>query len=168
MIDLLHPLAVEKGLSLQLEWLPELRPGREGDQQKVRQVLINLVGNALKFTDSGSVTVSLEGQLGWPSDKELELVRFEVKDTGVGIAEDQQQRLFEAFTQVDESISRGQGGSGLDLSISRQFVRGMGTQIGLESQLGQVSTFWFQLPLTSMEVEQEVREEASLVEIDLS
>ena len=71
----------------------------------------DLVGNALKFTDSGSVTVSLEGQLGWPSDKELELVRFEVKDTGVGIAEDQQQQLFEAFTQVDESISRGQGDS---------------------------------------------------------
>ena len=111
-IDLLRPLATEKGLSLQLEWRPELRAGREGDQQKIRQVLINLVGNALKFTDSGSVRLKVR-------PLQADRLQFEVKDTGPGIAEDQQQRLFEAFTQLDESNTRGQGGSGLGLSISR-------------------------------------------------
>ena len=139
-LDLLRPLAEDKGLSLQLEWGSDLSPTREGDQQKVRQVLINLIGNAIKFSDSGSVRLKVV-------PREEECLCFEVIDRGPGIAEEEQQRLFEAFSQLDETATRPQGGTGLGLAISRQFVQGMGGQMGVESRVGQGSTFWLELPL---------------------
>ena len=100
----------------------------------MKQVLINLIGNAIKFSDRGEVRLRV-------APGEGDRLRFEVIDQGPGIAQEQQQRLFEAFSQLDESNTRRHGGSGLGLTISRQFVQGMGGQMGVESQLGIGSTF---------------------------
>ncbi|MDP7000123.1 MAG: ATP-binding protein, partial [Candidatus Poribacteria bacterium] len=121
----LLPLAQDKGLSLQLEWAPDLAAARQGDQQKLRQVLINLVANAIKFSTEGSIRLKVESLTA-------ERLRLEVVDTGPGIPAEEQQRLFEAFSQLDETDIRPQGGTGLGLAISRQFVQGMGGQLGLE------------------------------------
>ena len=139
-LDLVQPLAQQKGLDLRLEWMIDLPSARLGDQQKIRQVLINLLGNAIKFTDTGSVRLKV-------LPLEAEWLRLEIVDTGTGIAGSQQVRLFEAFSQVDESNTRPQGGTGLGLAISQQFVQGMGGVMGVESQPGQGSTFWFELTL---------------------
>ena len=139
-LDLVQPLALQKGLDLRLEWMTNLPSARLGDQQKIRQVLINLLGNAIKFTETGSVRLkALPLEANW--------LRLEIVDTGTGIAESQQLRLFEAFSQVDESNTRPQGGTGLGLAISQQFVQGMGGQMRVESQPGHGSTFSFELML---------------------
>jgi CheY-like chemotaxis protein/HPt (histidine-containing phosphotransfer) domain-containing protein/anti-sigma regulatory factor (Ser/Thr protein kinase) len=159
-LDLLRPLAQDKGLSLQLEWAPDLLPAREGDQQKVRQVLINLIGNAVKFSDSGRIRLKVV-------PREEERLRFEVIDRGPGIAEQEQQRLFEAFSQLDESHTRQYGGSGLGLAISLQFVQGMGGQMGVESRVGQGSTFWLELPLPATEAPTPVAVDSVTEEVSL-
>ena len=145
-VDQLSSLARSKDLYLQLQLSPDLWTTREGDQQKVRQILISLIGNAIKFTRRGGVTVSVTAL-------DTERVHFEVIDTGIGIAEDQRERLFEAFSQVEEGTTRRYGGTGLGLAISRELVTTMGGQIGVESQLEVGSTFWFELPLQPVEVE---------------
>ena len=145
-VDQLSSLARSKDLYLQLQLSPDLWATREGDQQKVRQILISLIGNAIKFTRRGGVTVSVTAL-------DTERVHFEVIDTGIGIAEDQRERLFEAFSQVEEGTTRRYGGTGLGLAISRELVTTMGGQIGVESQLEVGSTFWFELPLQPVEVE---------------
>jgi signal transduction histidine kinase/CheY-like chemotaxis protein/HPt (histidine-containing phosphotransfer) domain-containing protein len=145
-LDMLKPLAEQKGIRLQLAWPPQLEARRSGDQPRVKQVLINLVGNAIKFSDRGEVRLRV-------APGEGDRLRFEVIDQGPGIAQEQQPRLFEAFSQLDESNTRRHGGSGLGLTISRQFVQGMGGQMGVESQLGLGSTFWFEVPLAVVEME---------------
>lgn len=115
-----------------------------GDSHRIRQVLVNLVGNALKFTERGSVGVELA--LVESRDTEVTL-RFEVWDNGLGISEEQQGRIFEVFSQADESTTRKFGGTGLGLSISRQLVNLMGGDMGVESELGEGSRFWFTLPM---------------------
>jgi two-component system, sensor histidine kinase and response regulator len=114
-----------------------------GDPIRLRQVLVNLVGNALKFTERGEVVVSV--QLVNAADAGP-MLRFEVRDTGIGIREQDRARLFEPFTQADSSTSRRFGGSGLGLSISRRLVQLMDGTIGYDSQEGVGSTFWFTLP----------------------
>ncbi len=115
-----------------------------GDQEKIRQVMINLVGNALKFTKQGCVHI--EVSMYAQTDKELS-IRFCVKDTGIGVSEEAKERIFEAFSQADNSTTRRYGGTGLGLAISRQLVRLMGGSINIESEPGSGSEFWFTLPL---------------------
>ena len=120
----------------------------EADTERVRQVLSNLVGNAVKFTESGSITVraSVEEYKG-----QLLQLRFEVKDSGIGIEPALQGKLFEAFSQVDGSLTRKHGGTGLGLAICKQLVALMKGRIGVTSELGKGSTFWFVLPLRRLE-----------------
>ncbi|QCU89632.1 PAS domain-containing hybrid sensor histidine kinase/response regulator [Thiomicrorhabdus sediminis] len=110
-----------------------------GDEGRLRQILLNLVSNAIKFTEQGSVTITVENiERG---------VRFEITDTGIGIAESAIPKLFSEFSQADSSTSRKFGGSGLGLSICKKLVEAMGGNIGVQSQLNSGTTFWFELPL---------------------
>jgi Amt family ammonium transporter len=115
-----------------------------GDESRLRQVLVNLLGNALKFTVSGDVTVRVD--ITQRRERQL-TIRFSVTDTGLGIPEERRDRLFCPFSQVDSSTSRKFGGTGLGLSICKQLVEMMGGKIDVESQVGVGSTFWFELPL---------------------
>lgn len=131
--------ADEKGLELSFEVYPSTPQGLIGDPLRLGQILINLVNNALKFTEKGEITVTV-------SPVTPTRLRFAVRDTGIGMTPEQQSRLFTAFTQADGSISRKYGGTGLGLSISKQLVHLMGGEISVESHEGQGSTFAFELP----------------------
>ena len=143
-VDLLRAKATEKGLALGAAIDPGIAQNFIGDPTRVRQVLVNLIGNALKFTDKGSVAVSARYV---PDADGSPAVRVEVKDTGIGISAEAQQSLFQSFTQADGTITRRFGGTGLGLAISKQLVELMGGKIGLESHPGEGSTFWFTLSL---------------------
>jgi PAS domain S-box-containing protein len=136
--------AEEKGLELCCETDPALESPAVGDPARVRQVLVNLVNNAIKFTSQGEVTVraQLRGEV-----EGTQYVGVEVRDTGVGIASDAQKKLFQPFSQVDASTTRAHGGSGLGLAICHELVRRMGGEIGVDSTPGVGSTFWFTLRL---------------------
>jgi len=124
--------------------MPEVPPAVRGDAHHLRQVLINLAGNAVKFTERGSVAVHVSCQ--GESETHVRL-KFSVRDTGVGIAPEAQQRIFESFTQADQSTTRRFGGTGLGTTIAKQLVELMGGRIGLESAVGLGSTFWFEIEL---------------------
>ncbi|GAB3247535.1 hybrid sensor histidine kinase/response regulator [Nocardioides dilutus] len=133
-----------KELELLAYWSPELPLALRGDPGRIRQVLINLAGNAVKFTSSGEVLV--RAHLVERSEHDV-VIRFEVVDTGIGIAADDVPRMFDAFSQADSSITRRFGGSGLGLAICQQLVNAMGGSLGVDSELGRGSTFWFTVPL---------------------
>jgi signal transduction histidine kinase/FixJ family two-component response regulator len=135
--------AENKGLDLHFRVAPDLPPTVVGDSLRLRQVLVNLVSNGLKFTETGEVTVSVD-RLPCADDR-LKL-RFSVADTGIGMSPEQQARLFQPFTQGDSSTTREYGGTGLGLSICRELVEMMGGEIGVESTPGQGSAFTFTLP----------------------
>ena len=125
---------------------PKLPAMVRGDGGRLRQILLNLAGNAVKFTAQGTVTVRADLAAGLPGDAETFLVRFEVSDTGIGIASADAEQLFKPFTQADASTTRTYGGTGLGLAICRQLTEAMGGTIGVDSELGQGSTFWCLIP----------------------
>ena len=136
--------AEAKGIELLADIDPQLDRQVIGDPSRTRQILLNLLSNAVKFTSNGRVTVLIRLQKTTSNDV---VARFEVRDTGPGVPEHLQERLFQPFSQVDDSTTRRFGGSGLGLSICRQLVELMKGRIGVISQSGQGSLFWFELPL---------------------
>ena len=131
-------LAAEKDLALQATVSPELPLGR-GDERRIAQVFLNLVGNAIKFTEAGEVRVEVSSTDG--------AFLVAVSDTGPGIAPADQELIFEEFQQVDSSITRKKGGTGLGLSIAKRIIEMHGGRIWVESSPGRGSTFWFTLPV---------------------
>jgi two-component system sensor histidine kinase RpfC len=144
LVQLLRPHARAKGLVLRAVVDPMLDYRLQGDFHHVRQVLLNLLGNAIKFTERGEVILSVE-QIKQTADGVT--ARFEVRDTGIGIADAALPRIFERFVQADDSTTRRFGGSGLGTTIAKQLVELMGGTIGVRSKIGEGSTFWFELPL---------------------
>ena len=136
--------ARRKGLELVAYCYPDLPTGLRGDPARLRQVLLNLASNAVKFTGEGEVVVRARRV---DRSADAVVVRFEVTDTGVGISADDRERLFEPFSQGDASTTRRFGGTGLGLAISTQLVAAMGGEIGVDSEPGRGSTFWFTVPL---------------------
>ena len=144
----LEPLASDKKLAFKLDLAPGLPPGH-GDGRRLTQVLINLVGNAIKFTDTGEVAIKAEAKNG--------AFHVSVRDTGPGISAADQARLFQEFQQADNAVTRKKGGTGLGLAISKRIIEMHGGKIWVESQPGQGSTFTFTLPVV---VEQQVNLES--------
>jgi CheY-like chemotaxis protein len=142
-INLLAEKAASKGLEMIADIDPDVPPGLDGDPGRLRQVLLNLLSNAVKFTERGEVVlrVRAESRKDSPSVR----LRFEVQDTGIGMTPAVQSRLFEAFSQGDASAARKHGGTGLGLAISRRLVEMMGGHIGVQSDPGKGSTFWFEI-----------------------
>jgi two-component system sensor histidine kinase RpfC len=136
--------AAAKSIDFVVSIMPEVPPAVRGDPHYLRQILINLAGNAVKFTERGSVTVHVSAQA--ESEARVRL-KFSVRDTGIGIPPEAQARIFESFTQADQSTARRFGGTGLGTTIAKQLVGLMGGRIGLESAVGLGSTFWVELEL---------------------
>ncbi len=138
---ILSSQAAAKGVEFVVSIMPEVPPAVRGDAHHLRQVLINLAGNAVKFTEHGTVTVHVSSQ----GETETGVrVKFSVRDTGIGIPPEAQHRIFESFTQADQTTTRRFGGTGLGTTIAKQLVELMGGKIGLESAVGLGSTFWFE------------------------
>jgi two-component system sensor histidine kinase/response regulator len=138
------PQAARKGIGLGRDFGPGTAGRFWGDPGRIRQVLDNLVGNALKFTETGRVTVAVRVE---SEEANGAVVLISVNDTGIGIAPEDQSRLFHTFSQVDGSDRRKYGGTGLGLAICKRIVELMGGEIGLTSEAGLGSCFWFRLPL---------------------
>ena len=138
--ELLAMRAADAGLELICKIDPDVPSKLKGDPGRIRQIITNLAGNAIKFTHEGEVVISAETE---SDDAESVMIRFSVRDTGIGIPEERRAAIFTPFTQADGSTTRKYGGTGLGLSISRQLAELMGGEIGIESEVGKGSTFWF-------------------------
>ena len=154
-ITLMQRPAEAKGLRLLLNIEQGVRLPVRGDPVRLRQVVSNLISNAVKFTERGSVTLNVKRLRESAAQHQL---RFEVRDTGIGIGQDAQERLFQAFSQADASTTRLYGGTGLGLAICQRIVTLMGGSIGVESEPGQGSTFWFEIPLLKVQGDMPARE----------
>ncbi|MBI4892206.1 MAG: response regulator [Acidobacteria bacterium] len=140
-----QPQARRKGFELKLEGLGHLPLKATGDEAKLRQILNNLLANAIKFTEHGAVIVRVKPAAGGAG----EVLRVEVEDTGIGIAPENLSRIFEQFRQADSSISKRFGGTGLGLNIARRLVELMGGEMGVESEAGEGTVFWFTVRMTA-------------------
>jgi signal transduction histidine kinase/HPt (histidine-containing phosphotransfer) domain-containing protein/DNA-binding NarL/FixJ family response regulator len=158
-VSLLSPRAAERGLILARQIASAVPRLVVGDDVRIRQILLNFVGNALKFTERGSIMIDLTSRQPDDQPDGVPLVTIAVHDTGVGIPSDRLEQMFERFTQAEASTTRQYGGTGLGLAISRRLVELMGGEIGADSEPGQGSTFWVRLPLpvTSEPVDQTSR-----------
>ncbi|MBI2890365.1 MAG: response regulator [Nitrospirae bacterium] len=161
-VEFFVPRANQKGVELACHLMPFVAADRVGDPDRLRQVLVNLIGNAIKFTDTGEIVVSVENA---PGEEETGQLLFSVKDSGIGIPTDKQEKIFEAFVQADSTTTRRYGGTGLGLTISRRLVELMGGRIWLDSEPGKGSTFHFTALLPHSE---EKRPETEPVEADLA
>ena len=146
--------AQDKGLDIEFRWQGKARHYR-GDPHRLQQMASNLISNAIKFTQQGSVLIEAS-ELGAPDGKIL--LKFTVTDTGIGIPPDRLPHLFQAFSQADSSMTRKYGGTGLGLSIVRSLAQLMGGTVGVESQPGQGSCFWFQVCLETVDAVEEKRQ----------
>ena len=145
-VKLLEPTAQQKGLNLAVQIDPDLPATVNGDADRIRQIIVNLAGNAVKFTENGSVAVTVNAG-------ENDAINIAVTDTGIGIADAKVGILFDRFAQGDDSTTRKYGGSGLGLAICKELVEAMGGTIGVKTELGEGSEFWINVPLTSVETE---------------
>ncbi|MBF0158594.1 MAG: response regulator [Magnetococcales bacterium] len=147
-LEIFHHLAMKKGLVLRTEWLIEQSSvQRLGDPARLRQILLNLLGNAIKFSSSGTITLRIQPAMHHPNDGWL---RFEVEDHGIGIAPQRQAAIFQPFVQENSGTTHSYGGTGLGLTICHRIITQMGGSIGLDSQPDQGSTFFFEIPLTAV------------------
>ncbi|MDD2370355.1 MAG: response regulator, partial [Sulfuricurvum sp.] len=142
--DMIGIRAQQKGVELLVDLDNDFEKSYRGDPLRIKQILLNLVSNAVKFTSQGEVVIKIRSQL---VETGAPILRFEVKDTGIGISQEQQNLLFRAFTQADMSTTRKFGGTGLGLAIAKQLVTMMGGVIGFESYPNVGSTFWFEIQL---------------------
>jgi signal transduction histidine kinase/CheY-like chemotaxis protein len=165
-LDIITATAHHKGLELTCHLAPDLPRTVQGDPHRVRQILLNLLGNAVKFTDRGEVVLLAESQ---PGSQGIPGIRFEVTDTGIGIPEQALTGLFESFAQVDNATNRRHGGTGLGLAIVKQLVIQMGGEIGVTSRPDAGSTFWFSLPLAETGASERIgpAEDAALARVHL-
>jgi PAS domain S-box-containing protein len=139
--ELLGQRCFEKGIDIATYAHPRFASKILSDEGRVRQVLLNLAGNAVKFTDGGGVRITAQ------QDADARFIRFEISDTGIGISEEALPRIFKEFTQADSSLARRYGGTGLGLAITQRLVKALGGSIGVTSQIGKGSRFWFTLPI---------------------
>ncbi len=160
-MDMFAASAYDKGIEIAACVDPSVPETLQGDPTRLRQVLSNLVGNGIKFTESGHVAVSVKCLNS--DDKETRL-RFEIADTGIGLTETARGRLFQPFTQADGSISRIYGGTGLGLAISRRLVESMGGEISVDSETGKGSLFWFTAAFPPADVPSEAAADSTLLQ----
>jgi PAS domain S-box-containing protein len=156
-VEILRLLAHDRGNHLAMQWQEGLPQWVEGDPGRLRQVLLNLINNALKFTQQGEVTLTVQAGEG-------EAILFAVTDTGIGIAPEHVQAIFLPFNQADSSVTRRFGGTGLGLTICRQIIRHAGGELGVESRLGEGSRFYFSWPLPRSTTPVHLLQQAIIVE----
>ncbi len=154
-VALMMPKARQKQLDMTMFIDPAARGAYRGDPTRIRQILLNLLNNAIKFTEKGAVSIQVVVKLGHipTADSQIVPLRFEVADTGIGMAESVRERLFQKFSQADSSMTRRFGGTGLGLAICKQLVELMRGQIGVNTVAGVGSMFWFEIPFEKSTVQ---------------